>query len=48
MLEDIWLQEAWLTAMQSIAKKEQLVKEEGFKRESLGSERKRDLTLVGQ
>lgn len=39
MLDDIWLQEARLTAMSSITEKEQLAKEEGIKRESLGSER---------
>lgn len=38
MLEGIWLKEARLTAMPSLAEKEQLVKEEGVKRESLGSE----------
>lgn len=48
MLEGIWLQEASLTGMLSTAEKEQLVKEEGVKRESLGSEGIRDLTLVGQ
>lgn len=48
MLEDIWLQEVGLTAMSSIAEKEQLVKDEGVKRESLGSEEIRDLTLVEQ
>lgn len=42
MLEGIWLQEAWLTATPSIAEKKQLVKEEGFKRESLGSEGKKE------
>lgn len=39
MLDDIWLQEVRLTAMSSITEKEQLAKEEGVKRESLGSER---------
>lgn len=38
MLEGIWLQEVRLTAMSSIAEKEQLVKDEGVKRERLGSE----------
>lgn len=38
MLEGIWLQEARLTAISSLAEKEQLVKEEGVKRASPGSE----------
>lgn len=44
----IWLQEARLTAMSSIAEKELLAKEEGVKRKPWIRKNKRDLTLVEQ
>jgi len=41
MLEGIWLQEAWLTAMPSIAEKEQLVKEEALREKALNQKEKK-------